>query len=157
MTLSEMTLSGMTPAEQVAALGLAVGDTIEGRQGNRRVRLQLLGYIRCRPVWEHWFLLDGQWIDLERGGEGEGWPLETVTDWRKISSDPSIDPLEPLRRELREAYGIIGALLRGLLLGRRGPRVSLESEARVKAWLARNAGFGPGKGDSLSPETGTNS
>lgn len=151
-----MTLSGMTPAEQVAALGLAVGDTIEGTErGGRRVKLQLIGFVNARPFWEWWMMPVGvsHWLSME---ETPSWPLESVSDWRKISSDPSIDPLTPLREELRALERQIreaSELLEEYMMAADEKTIPRIVENQAQMWLrrnrdtVRNAAFGPGKGE----------
>lgn len=141
-------LSELTPAEQVRALGLAVGDTIEGRweRGEKWIeyRRKLVGHINGHPAW----------LGSEIGSEFDGrcasqleYTLPSlVTDWRKISSDPTLDPAEPLRRELREANGIIKGLI-DIYERRTGGYLPRTYEAPALAWLARNAAFGAGKGE----------
>lgn len=149
-------LSGLTPAEQVRALGLAVGDTIEGRDDGadgtqwREYRIKLAGTIECRPLWECWqrtHILPDRWMYM---GFSRKFSLRCIGNWRKISSDPSIDPSEPLRRELREAFQVIRNLRKHI----GNPNVHKESwhadciRAGADTWLARNAAFRAGKEES---------
>lgn len=138
-------LSGLTPGEQVRALGLAVGlavgDTIEGRWEydgewlESRRKLLAVGGSHC--LWRIWSKSSARpkWIC-----EGEDSSPISNCDWRKISSDPSIDPAEPLRRELREAHRHIEDLYRTVQGCTCDPR-----DYEVEAWLARNAAFGAGE------------
>lgn len=142
-----MTLSGMTPAEQVAALNLAVGDTIEGEKAEfghkTSYRYKLAGWIDGGPVYnveirfhrkpsDDWF----------KQGRTSGRSQLPDCDWRKISSDPSLDPLTPLREEMREAYRLL-SWFRDLS---RGCMTTHEIQPVIE-WLTRNATFGPGKGE----------
>lgn len=108
-------LSG-TPAEQW--LSIDIRDAVLGDE-----------------VWDNAI---GQWIYLMEGRiqtqkaiySRLGMPCR-----RRI--DPTLDPAEPLRRELREAYPWIDAFFNHL--GEQGSE-------KIQAWLARNAAFGGQKG-----------
>ena len=140
-----MTLSGMTPAEQVAALGLAVGDTIEGRLENGKTwaeyRRKLAGAINGNPVWLGSSIgseFEGRWMEPIQHG-----PLPHITsDWRKISSDPSIDPLTPLREQLTQGWAIMDRLYNLTC-----HTLTKDERYPVRAWLGKNGAFGPGKGE----------
>lgn len=138
-------LSGLTPAEQVRALGLVCGDVIQGKKllssaGWHEARLKLQSF-SCDTVYWHYWSRDNNHPDWE--DQGDGWEYWIAgRDWRKISSDPSIDPAEPLRRELREAYRHIEDLYRTVQGCTCDPR-----DYEVEEWLARNAAFGGRKGD----------
>lgn len=134
-------LSGLTPAEQVQALALRIGDTIECRHDYdngdwTEVRRQLLAVGKTHCLWDSWIKTKGRqrWIH-----EGENCHHLYDAPWRKISSDPSIDPAEPLRRELREAYEIIQAYHHV------GVEIASGFPAEVEEWLARNAAFRAGE------------
>ena len=85
-----MNLSNMTPAQQARALGLVVGDTIEGKQGEDGycvARLTLLWLGDRTTVWR----------TTERYGPNRPWtePKECTNwtlehrEWVKISSKPT--------------------------------------------------------------------
>lgn len=140
-----MTLAGLTPAQQVAALGLAVGDTIEDRHdyphgGWIKTRYTLIYAMGDALIWKSYWS-DNQEPDYWReNGVYEGGLGAKGARWRKISSDPSIDPTEPLRRELMEAHAVMDRLYNLTC------HVLPKSERYpVRDWLARNAAFGAGE------------
>jgi len=138
-------LSGLTPAEQVRALNLAVGDTIEGRFDYSEdewieTRLTLLGIVAGEAIWDSQVKshFRNRW---RSDGRRYNWGLDS-RPWRKISSDPTLDPAEPLRRELREAHRHIEDLYRTVQGCTCDPR-----DYEVEEWLSRNAAFGGQKGE----------
>ena len=81
-----MNLSNMTPSQQASALGLVVGDTIEGVHNGCTARLTLLWLGDRTTVWR----------TTERYGPNRPWtePKECTNwtlehrEWVKISSEP---------------------------------------------------------------------
>jgi hypothetical protein len=76
-----MNTTGATPADQARSLGLAVGDTIEGREGDHTARLKLLWVGDDVAVWRYWSLMDGG--QMADQGECAEWNLG-YRDWVKV-------------------------------------------------------------------------
>jgi len=132
-------LADMTAPEMVRALSLRIGDTIETRldyDGGEwtEVRRQLLAVGKTHCLWDSWNKTSAmpRWIH-----HGENCLHLYDAPWRKTASDPSLDPLTPLREEMREAYELLSDVRHGI----RPPFME------VDVWLNRNAAFGPGKGE----------
>jgi hypothetical protein len=76
-----MNTTGATPADQARSLGLVVGDTIEGREGNHTARLKLLWVGDDVAVWRYWSRVDGgRTVDY---GESASLDL-SCRDWVKV-------------------------------------------------------------------------
>lgn len=70
-------------ARKARAMGLRVGDTIEGVQHNHTARLTLLWLGENVAVWREMELVnDGRWFDH---GETADWEL-TCRTWTKVES-----------------------------------------------------------------------
>lgn len=78
-----MRATGATPADQARSLGLAVGDTIEGRERDHTARLQLLWIGEDVAVWRYWSRVDGS--QMMGRGECADWNLG-YRDWVKVEA-----------------------------------------------------------------------
>lgn len=81
-----MNMSNMTPAQQARALGLQVGDTIEGVHNGCTARLTLLWLGESVAVWrvtEQFHPAHGWTRPVEKAN----WTLD-CRSWVKISSEP---------------------------------------------------------------------